>query len=74
MYNTVRGGKLNSCSYLISGSMTAGEVLEAFCMHDLAGHKWHVQACSAVTGKGIYEGIEEFVELMKFFRSCHKRE
>ena len=41
----------------LPGSMRPDRVAELMGMHSLR-HKWYLQPCSAVTGDGLYEGLE----------------
>ena len=37
-------------------SMTAGEVTDKLRLHSLRNRRWYIQACSATSGDGLYEG------------------
>ncbi|PXF48830.1 ADP-ribosylation factor [Gracilariopsis chorda] len=39
-------------------SLTATELSEALALHTIRTHDWHIQACSAIKGEGLYEGLE----------------
>jgi ADP-ribosylation factor-like protein 5B len=39
-------------------AMTAAELSEALSLHDIKGKEWHIQASCALTGEGLWEGLE----------------
>ena len=39
-------------------AITPAEISEALSLHSIRAHDWHIQACSAVKGDGLYEGLE----------------
>lgn len=40
-----------------------------------APQNWHLQACSAITGEGVYEGIKVFGKMLKEYkRMCKERD
>lgn len=39
-------------------SITAAELSEALSLHTIRTHDWHIQACSAMKGEGLYEGLD----------------
>uniref|UniRef100_H2YN57 ADP-ribosylation factor-like protein 14 n=1 Tax=Ciona savignyi TaxID=51511 RepID=H2YN57_CIOSA len=50
-------------------SAAVSNVAEALGLRKLsADHKWHIQACCAVRGDGIFEGFEVFSTLVKEFK------
>ena len=38
--------------------MSAAEISKQFNLTSLKNHSWHIQACCALTGEGLYEGME----------------
>lgn len=38
--------------------MTAAEISESMELTSLRDHTWHIQACCALTGEGLYNGLE----------------
>ena len=42
--------------------MTAAELSKQFNLTSIKGHSWHIQACCALTGEGLYEGMEWLTE------------
>jgi len=41
-----------------SSVMTAAQIAEELNLQAIKDHSWHIQACCALTGEGLYEGIE----------------
>jgi len=42
----------------LSGSMRPERLAEVMGLSSLRGHNWYLQPCSAVSGAGLYEGLE----------------
>ena len=42
----------------LAGAMTAVEITESLQLHGIKDHGWQIQACSATTGEGLYEGLD----------------
>jgi len=42
----------------LKAAMTAAEVSEALALHDIKDHDWHIQSCCALTGEGLYAGMD----------------
>jgi ADP-ribosylation factor-like protein 5B len=38
--------------------MTAAQIAQELELHKIKDHAWHIQACCALTGDGLYEGID----------------
>lgn len=38
--------------------MTAAQIAQELDLHSIKEHNWHIQACCALTGEGLYEGID----------------
>jgi ADP-ribosylation factor-like protein 5B len=39
-------------------AMSAAEITEALALSAVRSHEWHIQACCALTGEGLTEGLE----------------
>jgi len=42
----------------VKGAMTAGEISEKLNLPSLKQHAWHIQPCCALTGEGLYSGLD----------------
>ncbi|XP_066984224.1 ADP-ribosylation factor-like protein 5B isoform X2 [Macrobrachium rosenbergii] len=42
----------------IKGSMTAAEISRLLNLTSIKKHKWQIQGCCALTGEGLYQGLE----------------
>nr|XP_002735272.1 PREDICTED: ADP-ribosylation factor-like protein 5B-like [Saccoglossus kowalevskii] len=42
----------------IKGSMSATEISQQLNLTSIKDHGWHIQACCALTGEGLYQGLE----------------
>jgi len=42
----------------VKGSMTAAEISRQLNLTSIKKHKWQIQACCALTGEGLYQGLE----------------
>lgn len=42
----------------VSGAMSAAEISTELKLTSLKGHSWQIQACCALTGEGLYAGME----------------
>ncbi|GLJ35380.1 hypothetical protein SUGI_0711540 [Cryptomeria japonica] len=38
-------------------AMTPAEISDALSLHSIKNHDWHIQACCALTGEGLYDGL-----------------
>lgn len=38
-------------------AMSPAEISEALSLHTIKNHDWHIQACCALTGEGLFEGL-----------------
>jgi len=36
----------------------AAEISELFSLHEIKNHDWHIQACCALTGEGLDDGLD----------------
>ncbi|KAF4351942.1 hypothetical protein F8388_002304 [Cannabis sativa] len=41
----------------LKDAMTPAEITDALSLHSIKNHDWHIQACSALTGDGLYDGL-----------------
>lgn len=41
----------------LKDAMTPAEITDALSLHSIKNHDWHIQACSALTGEGLYDGL-----------------
>ena len=41
----------------LKDAMTPAEITEALSLHSIKNHDWHIQACCALTGDGLYDGL-----------------
>jgi len=42
----------------VPGAMNAAEVTDALALHTIKRHDWQIQACCALTGDGLFEGLD----------------
>ncbi|CAB4024921.1 ADP-ribosylation factor 5B [Paramuricea clavata] len=45
----------------LKGSMTSAEISQQLNLTSIKDHGWHIQACCALTGEGLYSGLEWIV-------------
>ncbi|XP_022861816.1 ADP-ribosylation factor-like protein 5, partial [Olea europaea var. sylvestris] len=41
----------------LKDAMKPAEITDALSLHSIKNHDWHIQACSALTGEGLYDGL-----------------
>eukprot|EP00193_Tetraselmis_chui_P003833 CAMPEP_0177759790 /NCGR_PEP_ID=MMETSP0491_2-20121128/4917_1 /TAXON_ID=63592 /ORGANISM="Tetraselmis chuii, Strain PLY429" /LENGTH=184 /DNA_ID=CAMNT_0019275637 /DNA_START=377 /DNA_END=931 /DNA_ORIENTATION=+ len=41
----------------LKDAMTVAELTEALSLHSIKRQDWHIQACTAMTGEGLYDGL-----------------
>lgn len=41
----------------LKDAMTPAEISDALSLHSIKNHDWHIQACCALTGEGLYDGL-----------------
>nr|POF14428.1 adp-ribosylation factor-like protein 5 [Quercus suber] len=41
----------------LKDAMTPAEITDALSLHSIKNHDWHIQACCALTGEGLYDGL-----------------
>ncbi|XP_041478532.1 ADP-ribosylation factor-like protein 5B [Lytechinus variegatus] len=42
----------------LKGSMSSAEISQQLNLTSVKDHEWHIQACCALTGEGLYQGLE----------------
>ncbi|CAO3618814.1 unnamed protein product [Cunninghamella blakesleeana] len=42
----------------VKGAMSAAKISEVLALSTLKDRQWHIQACSALTGDGLFEGLD----------------
>ncbi|KAJ1616398.1 ADP-ribosylation factor-like protein 5A-like protein, partial [Pavlovales sp. CCMP2436] len=47
------------------GAMTAAEVSTALSLHANKQHDWQIQACCALTGDGLFEGLDWIIHNLR---------
>ncbi|CAH3129083.1 unnamed protein product [Porites evermanni] len=65
LYNMLNHEDLRQAAVLIfankqdiKGSMSVAEISEQLNLTSIKDHGWHIQACCALTGEGLYQGLE----------------
>jgi len=65
LYNMLANEELRHASLLVfankqdvKGSMTMSELSEQLNLTSIRDHGWHLQACCALSGEGLYQGLE----------------
>ncbi|KAJ8765420.1 hypothetical protein K2173_013178 [Erythroxylum novogranatense] len=41
----------------LKDAMTPAEITDTLSLHSIKNHDWHIQACCALTGEGLYDGL-----------------
>ena len=41
----------------LKDAMSPAEITDALSLHSIKNHDWHIQACSALAGDGLYDGL-----------------
>ncbi|KAF5459090.1 hypothetical protein F2P56_023077, partial [Juglans regia] len=41
----------------LKDAMTLAEITDCLSLHSIKNHNWHIQACCALTGDGLYDGL-----------------
>ncbi|XP_078442430.1 uncharacterized protein LOC144712117 [Wolffia australiana] len=47
------------------GAMTPQEVCQGLGLYDLKGRRWHIQGTCAISGEGLYEGLDWLASTLK---------
>ncbi|XP_046396139.1 ADP-ribosylation factor-like protein 5B isoform X2 [Ischnura elegans] len=42
----------------VKGSLSAAEISRQLDLTSIKGHRWQIQSCCALTGEGLYQGLE----------------
>ncbi|KAF4721598.1 ADP-ribosylation factor-like protein 5B, partial [Perkinsus olseni] len=65
LFNALLSEDLHGASILvfanksdIQGARTAEEICKDLDLTSIRGHSWHIQACCAITGEGLAEGMD----------------
>ena len=45
--------------------MSSAEISQQLNLTSIKDHAWHIQACCALTGEGLYQGLEWIVSNIK---------
>ena len=57
----------------LRGAVTPPQLIEQLHMHNYNDHSWYVQGTCAVSGEGIWEGVEIIAEMIKDHKRDKKR-
>eukprot|EP00002_Diphylleia_rotans_P009798 TRINITY_DN2013_c0_g4_i1.p1 TRINITY_DN2013_c0_g4~~TRINITY_DN2013_c0_g4_i1.p1 ORF type:complete len:183 (-),score=35.18 TRINITY_DN2013_c0_g4_i1:672-1220(-) len=64
--------ELNGTGFLVlankqdlKGALSAAEISDILNLHNLKDHEWHIQACCALTGEGLTDGLDWIINQMK---------
>ncbi|PVU85556.1 hypothetical protein BB559_006936 [Furculomyces boomerangus] len=57
----------------LPNAMTTAEITEKLELHSISQHKWHIQPTCAISGDGLYEGLDWFANSTKFWFSDFKK-
>eukprot|EP01087_Luapelamoeba_hula_P009831 TRINITY_DN2571_c0_g1_i1.p1 TRINITY_DN2571_c0_g1~~TRINITY_DN2571_c0_g1_i1.p1 ORF type:complete len:178 (+),score=27.93 TRINITY_DN2571_c0_g1_i1:117-650(+) len=49
----------------LKGAMSASELSEAIGLHEIKDHDWHIQSCCALTGEGLFQGMDWIAQRCK---------
>ena len=49
----------------VKGSMSAAEISQQLDLTAIKDHGWHIQACCALSGEGLYQGLEWVMQQLK---------
>ncbi|KAI8991449.1 P-loop containing nucleoside triphosphate hydrolase protein [Mycotypha africana] len=68
LHQMMESDQLQNASLLVfankqdaKGALGAAKISEALGLSKLKDRQWHIQACSALTGEGLYEGLDWIV-------------
>mmetsp|Transcript_6300 Transcript_6300/g.4741 ORF Transcript_6300/g.4741 Transcript_6300/m.4741 type:complete len:120 (+) Transcript_6300:321-680(+) len=50
----------------------AAQISDAFCLHEIKHHEWHIQSCCALTGEGLSEGLDWLTNKLVSKNKIHK--
>lgn len=64
LFRLLQHGDLEGAAVLVfankqdlKDAMSAAEITDALSLHSIKSHDWHIQACCALTGDGLYNGL-----------------
>ncbi|KAJ3673314.1 hypothetical protein LUZ60_006688 [Juncus effusus] len=49
----------------LKDAMKPAEITDAMGLHNIKNHDWHIQACCALTGEGLYDGLGWIAEKVR---------
>jgi len=49
----------------VKGALTVAEVSDGLGLHTVKDHNYHIQGCCALTGEGLYQGMDWIVTQVK---------
>ena len=49
----------------IKDAMTSAEISKQLCLTSIKDQAWHIQACCALTGEGLYQGLDWIASRVK---------
>jgi ADP-ribosylation factor-like protein 5B len=49
----------------VKGSMSAAEISRHLNLTSIKTHRWQIQSCCALTGEGLYQGLEWIANNLK---------
>lgn len=55
----------------VKGAMSSAEVSKSLNLQNIKSHDWHIQACCALTGDGLEQGMNWLVERIKSGSTTH---
>lgn len=56
----------------LPNALRSYEIVDKMGLRELRGNPWHVQEMCAITGDGLYEGIQKMAEMVKTFQKGRK--
>lgn len=72
LYNMLADEQLRYASLLVfankqdvKGSMSSSEISEQLNLTSIRDHGWHIQPCCALSGEGLYQGLEWLAQRVK---------
>ena len=57
----------------LPNALRAYELIEKMGMREMRSNPWHVQEMCAITGDGLYEGVQKLASMVKTFQKERKR-
>ena len=80
LLNLLKNKELESVPILIFANkqdlvsaLDADEIIEKLCLGDITDRKWTIQACSAVNGEGLSDGLEWIVQVVNDKKTVPKK-